>query len=128
MKKITFLAWLLVGGVVASPRVLALADIAGEWAVDFSGGDVRGEADMRMYVKQDGSRLSGYIDWNASADSFPLKGTITDDGFVIVWTSSVNGVFEEISFKGTVKGEEITGTVEIAGRKRAELYATRVGR
>jgi hypothetical protein len=127
MTKIT-LACLLVIGVIAAQRVLAAADLAGDWAIEFSSADVQSEADMHMYVKQDDSRLSGYIDWNSSADTFPFKGTITDDRFVIVWSSSVNGVMSEIKFTGTVKGDELTGTVEIAGRKPGELSGTRYGR
>jgi hypothetical protein len=127
MKRGRFLACFLVCVLVAAPRVLAHADIAGEWAIELSGGDVQNEADMKMYVKQDDSRLTGYLDWNASATSFPLKGTITDDRFVIVWSSRVNGVDTEITFKGTVSGDDINGTVDIPQRLQGVLYARRVG-
>jgi hypothetical protein len=119
MKRGRFLACFLVCVLVAAPRVLAHADIAGEWAIELSGGDVQNEADD--------SRLTGYLDWNASATSFPLKGTITDDRFVIVWSSRVNGVDTEITFKGTVSGDDINGTVDIPQRLQGVLYARRVG-
>jgi hypothetical protein len=128
MKKIILIAWLLASAAVAAPRGFANADIAGGWSVEFSGGDVQSEADMQMFVKQDDSRLTGYVVWNASANDFPLKGTITDDHFVIVWSSRVNATVTEITFKGTVKGDEIYGTAEIPGRETGELYAKRTGR
>lgn len=127
MKKIGCLL-LLLGWVFARAPLAATADIAGEWNIEFSVGSVHNEDDMRMYISQSDTRLTGHIEWNSSASDYPLKGTITDDRFQIVWTTSVNGVMSDITFRGTVTGEEINGTAEIPGRGTGELYARRIGR
>jgi hypothetical protein len=121
-------ALLLVGGVFARAPLAAPADVEGEWSVEFSAGAVHNEDDMQMYIHQEGSRLTGHIEWNSSATDYAVKGTITDDQVQIIWSTSVNGVLSEITFRGTVKGEEINGTAEIPGRETGELYARRTGR
>jgi hypothetical protein len=129
MKKISRRALLLLCGCLfAWTPVSATADIEGDWSVQFSAGDVDNEADMHMYIKQDGSRLTGYIDWTGSATDFPLKGTLADDSFEIVWSTNVNGRMSDITFRGAAKGDEISGTVEIPGHDMGELHAHRVGR
>ncbi|HEX4346240.1 MAG TPA: hypothetical protein VHZ73_01640, partial [Vicinamibacterales bacterium] len=116
MKKISRRALLLLCGcLLARTRVSAAADIEGEWSVEFSTGDVESEADTHMYIKQDGSRLTGYIEWTGSATDFPLKGTLADDSLQIVWSTNVNGRMSDITFRGTAKGDEISGTVEVPG-------------
>lgn len=119
---------LLCGCLFARTRVSAAADIEGAWSVEFSTGDVDNEADMYMYIKQDGSRLTGYIEWTGSATDFPLKGTLADDNFQIVWSTNVNGRMSDITFRGSAQGDEIRGTVEIPGHNTGELYAHRTGR
>jgi len=123
MKTITFLALILLSAVVAAPRVLAHADMAGEWLVEFSGGAFNSPDDMKMIVVQDDSRLSGRMDW--SAGEFPIKGTINDDTFTVTWTTRVNGIMTEITFTGAVKGEEINGKVQIGKDAPFDLYARR---
>jgi hypothetical protein len=127
MKKVAFLACLLMC-VAAAPRVLAHADIAGEWDVEFSAASIHNEDDTHMYVNQDDSRLTGYVEWNSSPDTYPLKGNITDDHFRIAWTSSVNGVMSDIVFEGAVKGDELHGAVEITGRQPGTFFARRIAR
>ena len=119
---------LLCGCLLARTPVFAAADIQGDWSVEFSTGDVDNEADMHMYIKPDGDRLTGYIEWIGSATDFPLKGTLDDDSFQIVWSTNVNGRMTDITFRGTVKGDEISGTVEIPGHDQGTLYAHRIGR
>ena len=129
MRKLGALGLLLLLGCVFAPaRLHADADIQGEWTVEFSAGAIHNEDDMEMYVNQDGTRLTGHIDWNSSATDYPIKGTIAGDAFQIVWTTSVNGVVSDITFRGTVKGDEINGTVEIPGHESGELYARRISR
>jgi hypothetical protein len=106
----------------------APADIQGEWAIEFDAGSVHNEDDMQMYVIQEGARLTGHIEWNSSATDYPIKGTITDDQFEIVWTTSVNGVISQITFKGTIKGEELNGTAVIPERGEGDFYARRTGK
>ena len=129
MRKISRRALLLLSCCLfARTTVAAAADIAGEWSVEFTTGDVDSEADMRMYIKQDDSRLTCYIEWTGSATDFPLKSTLADDRFQIVWSTNVNGRMSDITFRGTAKGDEISGTVEIPGHDTGELYAHRTGR
>jgi hypothetical protein len=129
MRKIGRVALLLLlASPLARSPLAATADIQGQWTVEFSTGDgVHNEDDMQMYVSQDGSRLTGHIEWNSSATDYPLKGTITDDRFEILWSTSVNGVISEIRFRGAIKGEELNGTVEIAGHEPGDMYARRIG-
>lgn len=128
MKTTACLVVVLLGALAGRAALSAHADISGQWSVEFSAGDVQNEADMQMYISQSDSRLTGHIEWNASASDFPLKGTIADDQFQIVWTTRVNGVISDITFRGVIKGEELSGAVEIPGHQTGELYARRVGR
>jgi hypothetical protein len=104
--------------------VLAQADIAGEWAVEFAAPG--GPAEFRMFVVQEGSKLSGRLSSPSGED--PLKGSIEANRFTIVWSHPIDGKIAEITFTGIVKGDSLSGNAKIAGLGEGALFGERIGR
>jgi hypothetical protein len=102
------------------------ADMAGGWSVEF-GLPWGGTASYPMWVNQTGTRLTGRVTIIGAAE-YPLKGTIEEDRFTIVWQTVVDGEFSDITFAGRVKGDELSGTAKIGSYPERELYARRTER
>ena len=113
-------------GVVVGPASAAAADIAGGWAVEFSL-PWGGSASYPMWVNQDGSKLTGRVTFPGVAE-YPIKGTIKEDRFTVVWQTVVDGEFLDVTFAGRVSGDEISGTAKIGSYSERELYARRTER
>jgi hypothetical protein len=103
---------------------LAQIDVAGEWNVTFTG--PQGPADYTMYVTQEGTRLTGRM--TSPSGEFPLRGTVEESRFRIVWSLPDNGRLLEITFVGTVQGEMLTGTARIANAGEGPVSGERIGR
>lgn len=104
----------------------AEADIAGGWMVEFAL-PWGGTANYPMWVIQEGSRLTGRVTFPGVGE-YPLKGTIEDDRFRIVWQTNVDGDWTDIVFVGTIKGETISGSARIGKYAEGELYGRRTER
>ena len=113
-------------GVVVGPASAAAADIAGGWAVEFSL-PWGGSASYPMWVNQDGTKLTGRVTFPGVAE-YPIKGTIKEDRFTVVWQTVVDGEFLDVTFAGRVSGDEISGTAKIGSYPERELYARRTER
>jgi hypothetical protein len=108
---------------IAAPAT-AQADLAGEWAVTFS--TPQGPAEFTMYVNQEGLRLSGRL--TSDAGEFPLRGTVDGNRFTITWSLPDQGRLVEITFKGTINGEQLAGTAKLGTAGEGPLSAERTGR
>lgn len=104
----------------------AEADMAGGWAVEFAL-PWGGSAGYPMWVTQDGTKISGRVTI-PGAGEYPLKGTIQEDRFTVVWQTAVDGEFVDITFAGRVKSDEISGTAKIGSYPERELYGRRTER
>jgi hypothetical protein len=103
---------------------LAQIDVAGEWNVTFTG--PQGPAEYTMYVTQEGTRLTGRM--TSPSGEFPLRGTVEEGRFRIVWSLPDNGRMLEITFVGSVQGETLSGTARIANAGEGPVSGERVGR
>src|SRR5476651_209352 len=87
----------------------AQANVAGEWAVSFA--TPMGMMEFAMAVSQSGTKLTGHM--TSDVGEFPLKGSVDGDQVTIDWTLNDNGKMVEITFKGKVEGDKISGTAKL---------------
>jgi len=116
---------LLVCGLLSGATLLAQASMAGQWSVEWDG-EFKSPSEFSMYLSQDGSKLTGHVDW--AAGDFPIRGTIEKDQFTLTWRYLIAGKMTDITFTGTLKDNSITGKV-IVGDSKSEgsLYGERTG-
>jgi hypothetical protein len=97
--------------------------VAGEWAVAFT--TPQGRMEMTMAVTQDGTKLSGHL--TSDIGEFPLKGTVDGDRVTIVWSFVERGKTLEITFRGKIEGDSISGTAQIGDVGEGPMSAERTG-
>lgn len=101
--------------------VLAQPSAAGEWKVNFV--VPTGTKFVNMVINQQKTTLSGTV---ISEDGeFPLTGRIIDDQVTVVWTVPEDGKLVEITMKGKLAGNEITGTAKLGNVGEGSLTARR---
>src|SRR6185295_3620262 len=89
--------------------VLAQLSAAGEWKVNFV--VPSGTKFVNMVINQQKTTLTGTV---ISEDGeFPLTGRIVDDQVTVVWTVPEDGKLMEITMKGKLVGNVITGTAKL---------------
>ncbi len=108
----------------ASATVLAHADVAGNWRVEFA--VPTGEMAVTMTINQKNDVLSGRV-VNEDGE-FPLKGTVNGDEVTVVWTVPEQGQPLDITMSGKVDGEYITGTARLGNVGEGSLSARRMSR
>jgi len=107
----------------ASPRP-ATADVAGNWRVEFV--IPSGEMGVNMTINQNGAKLTGRV-VNEDGE-FPLEGTVADDEVTVSWTVPDAGTPLQITMKGKIEGEYITGVARLGNVGEGSLQARRVSR
>ena len=101
--------------------VLAQPSAAGEWKVNFV--VPTGTKFVNMVINQQKTTLSGTV---ISEDGeFPLTGTITGDQVTVVWSVPEDGKLMEITMKGKLAGNVITGTAKLGNVGEGSLTARR---
>jgi hypothetical protein len=93
----------------APQKLSAQAKVEGEWAVTF--GTPMGVMEFSMAVSQNGPKLTGHL--TSDVGEFPLKGTVDGDQVTIDWTLNDGGKMIDITFKGTLEGDKMSGTVKL---------------
>ena len=101
--------------------VLAQPSVAGEWKVNFV--VPTGTKFVNMVINQQKTTLTGTV---ISEDGeFPLTGRIIDDQVTVVWTVPEDGKLMEITMKGKLAGNVITGTAKLGNVGEGSLTARR---
>src|SRR5262245_30325848 len=103
---------------------LAPADVAGNWRVEFV--IPTGELGVNMTINQDGAKLTGRV-VNEDGE-FPLEGSVAEDEVTVMWTVPEQGKPMQITMKGKIHGEYITGTARLGNVGEGSLEARRVSR
>ena len=103
---------------------VAHADVAGNWRVEFA--VPTGELSVTMTSNQDGTKLTGRV-VNEDGE-FPLEGTVADDQVTVTWTVPEQGAPMQITMRGKVEGEYITGTARLGNVGEGSLEARRISR
>src|SRR6266850_6282976 len=100
---------------------VAHADVAGNWRVEFA--VPTGELTVTMTINQEGAKLTGRV-VNEDGE-FPLQGSVADDEVTVTWTVPEQGAPMQITMKGKVEGESITGTARLGNVGEGSLEARR---
>jgi L-seryl-tRNA(Ser) seleniumtransferase len=115
------LAFALLAGAARATPLLAQANAAGEWRVNFV--VPTGTRSVNMVINQQRATLSGTV-INEDGE-FPLKGRIADDQVTIVWSVPEAGKLMELTMKGKLSGDSITGTLQVGDVGEGPLSARR---
>jgi hypothetical protein len=101
--------------------LLAQANAAGEWRVNFV--VPTGTRSVNMVINQQRATLSGTV-INEDGE-FPLKGRIADDQVTIVWSVPESGKLMELTMKGKLSGDSISGSLQVGDVGEGPLSARR---
>jgi hypothetical protein len=101
--------------------IFAQANAAGEWRVTFV--VPTGTRSVNMVINQQRASLSGTV-INEDGE-FPLKGRIADDQVTVIWSVPEAGKLMELTMKGKVSGDTITGTLQLGEVGEGPLSARR---
>jgi hypothetical protein len=109
--------------VLSLAAVLRAADgtAAGQWRVQFV--VPSGTKAVNMIVNQRGTKLTGTV--VDEYGEFPLDGWINGDQIVIVWSIPDEGKLVDITMKGKLDGDAITGVAQIGNLGEGPLTARR---
>jgi hypothetical protein len=119
----TYTRLFILGAVLSAfaAPVLAQPSAAGEWKVNFV--VPSGTKFVNMVINQQKTTLTGTV---ISEDGeFPLTGKIVDDQVTVVWTVPEDGKLMEITMKGKLVGNVITGTAKLGNVGEGSLTARR---
>jgi hypothetical protein len=109
MKKLSVCLWAVISLFVLSSLALAQS-VAGEWDAQM---ETPGQpAVAKVVFKQEGEKLTGTVK-RASGDS-PLQGTLKGKEVKFSYTINYNGNEVVIGISGTLEGDTIKGTADIA--------------
>ena len=114
---------LLVGVAASAPLLAAVdADAFGNWRVEFVS-LARGTVAVNMTINQSGTRLTGRV--VDEYGEYPIDGRLADDQVTVTWTVPEDGKLLEITMKGTLAGDTITGTAKLGNVGEGALRAHR---
>ena len=111
----------LAAALLLAVPLLAQANAAGEWRVTFV--VPTGVKTVNMVINQQRTTLSGTV-INEDGE-FPLKGSLAGDQVTIVWTVPEDGKLMDITMKGKLAGDSITGTAQLGSVGEGSLTARR---
>src|SRR5438105_15499257 len=103
--------------------VVAQSNVAGEWRVNFV--VPTGTRAVNMVINQQRTTLKGTV-INEDGE-FELKGRVDGDQVTVVWTVPESGKLIDITMKGKISGDLITGTAQIGDVAEGALSARRTG-
>jgi len=106
---------------VAAAPMFAQASAAGEWRVTFV--VPTGTRSVNMVINQQRATLSGTV-INEDGE-FPLTGRVADDQVTVVWSVPEAGKLMELTMKGKLAGDTITGTLQLGDVGEGPLSARR---
>jgi hypothetical protein len=109
---------------LAAVSAAVQADVAGNWRVEFV--VPTGEVAVNMTINQKGDALSGRV-INEDGE-FPMRGRIVENDITVEWTVPEQGEQMTITMRGTVHGEDITGTARLGNVGEGSLTAHRTSR
>ena len=113
-----FLAMLVVSG-----SVLAQRSAAGTWRVEFV--TPLGQVGVNMTINQSGTKLTGHV--TDEFGEWEIAGRIVDGQVTVVWSVPEDGKMLEITMKGKLEGNVITGTAKLGEVGEGPLSARRTG-
>jgi hypothetical protein len=108
---------------IAAVSVLAQRSVAGVWRVDFV--TPLGQTFVNMTINQSGARLTGHA--TDEFGEYEIAGRLVEDQVTVVWEVPEDGKMLEITMKGKLDGNVITGTAKLGDVGEGPLTARRTG-
>ena len=108
---------------VISATVLAQQSAAGMWRVEFV--TPQGQVGVNMTINQSGTKLTGRV--TDEYGEWPIEGKLTEGQVTVVWSVPEDGKMMEITMKGKLEGNLITGTAKLGDVGEGPLSARRTG-
>ena len=117
---------LLAAMVVSAAPVARQSDqpnAAGLWRVEFV--TPLGQVGVNMTINQSGTKLTGQV--TDEYGEWAIDGRIVDGQVTVVWSVPEDGRLLEITMKGKLEGNVITGTAKLGDVGEGPLSARRTG-
>ena len=108
---------------VMTASVLAQQSAAGLWRVEFV--TPQGQVGVNMTINQSGTKLTGRV--TDEYGEWPIEGRLTEGQVTVVWSVPEDGKMMEITMKGKLEGNLITGTAKLGDVGEGPLSARRTG-
>lgn len=111
--------------VIAAASVLVLsaeATPAGQWRVEFA--TPVGQRGVNMTIQQAGARLTGHV--VDEYGEYELQGRFADGRVTVVWSVPESGKMLQITMRGRLDGNVISGTATLGNVGEGALSARRV--
>jgi hypothetical protein len=108
---------------VIPATVLAQESAAGMWRVEFV--TPQGQVGLNMTINQSGTKLTGRV--TDEYGEWPIEGRLTNGEVTVVWSVPEDGKMMEITMKGKLEGNLITGTAKLGDVGEGPLSARRTG-
>jgi hypothetical protein len=103
--------------------LFAQQSAAGLWRVEFV--TPQGQVGVNMTINQSGTKLTGRV--TDEYGEWPIEGKLTEDQVTVVWSVPEDGKMMEITMKGKLEGNLITGTAKLGDVGEGPLSARRTG-
>jgi hypothetical protein len=103
--------------------MLAQQNAAGLWRVEFV--TPQGQVGVNMTINQSGTKLTGRV--TDEYGEWPIEGRLTGGEVTVVWSVPEDGKMMEITMKGKLEGNLITGTARLGDVGEGPLSARRTG-
>lgn len=116
-------------GVVLAPIVVSAAllaqqaSVAGLWRVEFV--TPLGQVGVNMTINQSGGKLTGHV--TDEYGEYEINGRIAENQVTVVWSVPEDGKMLEITMRGKLEGNVITGTAKLGDVGEGPLSARRTG-
>ena len=101
--------------------VAAQTDVTGAWNMMINSD--QGASEATLTLKQDGEQVMGSLEGDQGG--FDVEGTIMGNALEFVGEFDAGGQFIEITMKGTVEGDEMTGSLDFGGYGGGDWTAKR---
>ncbi len=99
------------------------ASVAGLWRVEFV--TPLGQVGVNMTINQSGTKLTGHV--TDEFGEYEINGRFADGQVTVVWSVPEDGKMLEITMKGTLDANVITGTAKLGNVGEGPLSARRTG-
>lgn len=110
--------------IVVSATLLAQqASVAGLWRVEFV--TPLGQVGVNMTINQAGGKLTGHV--TDEYGEYEINGRIAENQVTVVWAVPEDGKMLEITMRGKLEGNVITGTAKLGDVGEGPLSARRTG-
>ena len=97
--------------------------VAGLWRVEFV--TPLGQVGVNMTINESGTKLTGHV--TDEFGEYEIAGRVADGQVTVVWSVPEDGKMLEITMKGKLEGNVITGTAKLGDVGEGPLSARRTG-